>query len=257
MLCLHGLTRNCRDFEDLAPALASRHRVLAPDLRGRGSSDHDPQWHRYRIDTYVDDTLALLAHFRIDRVIIIGTSLGGLIGMTLGARHPQSLAALVLNDIGPELDPVGMGRIGSSVNEPVSVPDWSAAVERARIGYSAILPEYSSDDWLKFARRIYRETAPAHIERDMDRNIGRALYENRDGPQDFWREFVAIADVPTLCLRGEWSDLLSSETLSAMQRAHHRLQTLTIAHRGHTPTLDEPECRAAIDHFLLMISEVR
>ena len=250
VVCLPGITRNCRDFEDLAPELARTRRVFTPDLRGRGRSDHYPEWRRYNLDSYVADVVALLDHFALTRVVIIGTSLGGIIGMTLGARHPQRLAGLVLNDIGPELDPVGLQRIGSSVGEPLSVVDWDVAAERARTGYAAILPEYTADDWQKFSRRIYREVAPGRIERDMDRNIARALAEYRDGPQDFWREFRALAALPMLCLRGEWSDLLSVSTLQAMQQAHPKLQTVTIAARGHTPTLDEPASRAAISAFL-------
>lgn len=250
VVCLPGLTRNCRDFEDLATELARTRRVFTPDLRGRGRSDHDPEWRRYNLDSYVADVVALLDHFALARVVIIGTSLGGIVGMTLGARHPERLAGLVLNDIGPELDPAGVQRIGTSVGEPLSVADWDAAAERARIGYAAILPDYTPEAWRKFAQRIYREVAPGRIERDMDRNIARALAENREGPQDFWREFHALAALPILCLRGEWSDLLSAATLQAMQQAHPQLQTITIAARGHTPTLDEPASRAAISAFL-------
>ena len=250
VLCLPGITRNCRDFEDLAPELARTRRVFTPDLRGRGRSDRDPDWRRYNLDSYVADVVALMDHFALGRVVIIGTSLGGIIGMTLGARHPQRLAGLVLNDIGPELDPVGLQRIGSSVGEPLSVVDWDAAAERARVGYAAILPDYTPDTWQKFARRIYREIAPGRIERDMDPGIARALAEYRGGPQDFWQEFHLLAALPMLCLRGEWSDLLSVATLRAMQRAHPQLQTVTITARGHTPTLDEPASRAAINAFL-------
>jgi pimeloyl-ACP methyl ester carboxylesterase len=118
VVCLPGLTRNCRDFEDLAPQLAETRRVFTPDLRGRGRSDRDADWRRYRMDSYVADVIALLDHFALARVIIVGTSLGGLIGLCLGAAHRARLAALVLNDIGPELDPVGLQRIGASVGVP-------------------------------------------------------------------------------------------------------------------------------------------
>lgn len=254
VLCLPGITRNCRDFEDLAPELAKSHRVLTPDFRGRGRSEHDPQWLRYQLDTYIADVVALLDHFGIERVIIIGTSLGGLVGLCFGARFPARLLGLVLNDIGPQLDPVGMQRIGSSVGESLSAPDWAAAAARARLGYAAIFPEFDATDWLKYARRIYREVSPGRIERDMDPNIAKALGAQRDARQDFWPEFRAIASIPTLCLRGAQSDLLASGTLQAMGQAHHRFDAVTIAGRGHTPTLDEPESRRAINGFLGSLS---
>src|SRR6185312_1826430 len=111
VLCLPGLTRNSRDFEALAPHLAARHRVICPDLRGRGLSARDPQWRNYHPGTYLGDLQRLLEALELERVAIVGTSLGGLLGMMLGATAPERVAGLVLNDIGPEVDPKGIERI--------------------------------------------------------------------------------------------------------------------------------------------------
>src|ERR1700674_4648689 len=108
VLCLHGLTRNSRDFEDLAPHLQRRYRVIVPDLRGRGFSARDPHPQNYQPGIYVQDILALLDTADAPRVRLIGTSLGGMLAMMLGFSHPARIAGVVLNDVGPEIDPVGI-----------------------------------------------------------------------------------------------------------------------------------------------------
>lgn len=250
ILCLPGLTRNSQDFAALAEHLQRRHRVLALDLRGRGRSDHDPNWRNYRLDIYVADVTAALDHFGIHQVIIIGTSLGGLIGMFFGAANPARLRALVLNDIGPELDPVGMQRIASGVGEAVPASSWQQAAEHTALAHAAVLPDYQAADWLAFAKRIYRERDDGLIVRDMDPAIGRALRETENQSADFWSVFHMLDNIPLLALRGELSDLFSAATLAAMQEQHPCMQTAVIARRGHAPTLDEPASRLAIDSFL-------
>lgn len=250
VLCLPGLTRNGRDFHELARHLSARRRVLALDFRGRGLSDHDPDWHRYRLDVYVDDVLAALDTLSIQRMIIVGTSLGGLVGMFLGARQPERLAALVLNDIGPELDPLGMYRIASTVGNSGPVTSWSEAAVAAREAQAAVMPDFTEQEWLRFAKQIYREREDGLIARDMDPAIGQALRESAEPAPDFWQAFKALRAIPMLTVRGELSDLLAESTVSSMQREHPAMRTAVIANRGHAPTLDEPESRMAIDRFL-------
>lgn len=254
-VCIPGLTRNCRDFEDLAPWLARERQVLTVDLRGRGLSEADPDWRRYSLDTYVDDLVRLLdyagrAGGAFDRVVVIGTSLGGLVGMYLAARHPSRVGALVLNDIGPELDPVGMMRIASSVGTAAPVGCWDEAASEARRTHAHALPDFSDEDWQRFARRVYREKSPGLIERDMDPAIGRALREQSGPMPDFWQVFRSLGTLPMLALRGEHSDLFAETTLSRMRSMHPALESSTIPRRGHSPTLDEVESRLAIEHFL-------
>lgn len=250
VLCLPGLTRNCRDFEPLARHLAARHRVLTPDLRGRGRSDHDPDWRRYRLDVYVADMAALLDAFGITQAVIVGTSLGGLIGMFLAAGHRGRVAGLVLNDIGPELDPRGMLRIASGVGAARPVATWEEAAADARAANAMALPDLDEDAWLRFARAVYREEAPGRIVRDMDPMIGEALRDTSVPTPDFWQAFAALDGLPLLSIRGELTDLLSEDTFERMRARHPDMQACRVPGRGHAPTLDEPESRAALDRFL-------
>ncbi len=250
VLCLPGLTRNCRDFEPLALHLAARHRVLTPDLRGRGRSDHDPDWRRYRLDVYVADTLALLDALGVAQVVVVGTSLGGLVGMFLAAGHRAHVAGLVLNDIGPELDPRGMLRIATGVGAARAVATWAEAAADARAANEMALPDLDEAAWLRFAHAVYREEAPGRIVRDMDPMIGRALREPMVPTPDFWTAFASLDGLPMLSIRGELTDLLSEETFERMLARHPDMQSCRVPGRGHAPTLDEPESRAALDRFL-------
>lgn len=257
ILCLAGLTRNSRDFESLGPWLAQSYRVLAPDLRGRGLSDRDPDWRHYQLDTYLADVRGLLQYFGVSRVIVIGTSLGGLIGLSLADRTLDrdglpEIAALVLNDIGPELDPSGLQRIANTVGTAAAAATWEQAASQLAVGHREALPDYTTEDWLQFARRLCREQSPGVIERDMDPLIGRALREAEVGTSvpDFWRAYTTCGHMPMLAVRGELSDLLSAATLQRMQRLCPALRSVTIARRGHTPTLDEPVSRQALARFL-------
>ncbi|MGA1423604.1 MAG: alpha/beta fold hydrolase [Steroidobacteraceae bacterium] len=250
VLCLPGLTRNGRDFHELALHLSVQRRVLALDFRGRGLSEHDPDWHRYRLDVYVSDILAVLDALKIPQVIIVGTSLGGLVGMFFGATHPERLAGLVLNDIGPDLDPRGLSRIANSVGQSEPVKSWNEAALAAREGHAAVMPDFTMEDWLGFAKKVYRQREDGVIIRDMDPEIGTALRESAEPAPDFWQAFKALQRLPILTIRGELSDLLAATTVSQMQLHHPTIAVVEIANRGHAPTLDEAASRNAIDHFL-------
>ena len=250
VLCLAGLTRNSRDFESLAPWLAQEYRVLAPDLRGRGESDRDPDWRHYRLEVYLDDIRCLLAALQLPRVIVLGTSLGGLIGLCLSRESSPDVAALILNDIGPELDPVGLLRIASTVGTAPAASTWDQAAGQLAAGHRSAMPDFEPADWLRFARRLCRERAPGIIERDMDPLIGQAMRESDGQIPDFWQAYLAQDAKPMLALRGELSYLLSLATLQRMQQLRPSLRTVTVRDRGHTPTLDEPDSRRALAEFL-------
>ena len=250
VVCIPGLTRNCRDFESLALHLSTTRDVLTPDLRGRGRSDHDPDWRNYRLDVYVADILAWFDSLELSRVTIIGTSLGGLVGMFLGAAHRDRVAGLVMNDIGPEFSPVGMMRIASSVGTAAVASRWEQAEADTRTGYAHVMPDFTAEQWRAFTRQIYHEEAPGRIVRDMDPLLGTALRDTSMPVPDFWGAFAALDGLPLLVLRGEISDLLDEATLARMQATLPTLRSVTIPRRGHTPTLDELESRRAIDGFL-------
>jgi pimeloyl-ACP methyl ester carboxylesterase len=250
VLCLHGLSRNSRDFEDLAPHLQRRYRVIVPDLRGRGFSARDPHSQNYQPAVYVQDILALLARVDAPRVRIIGTSLGGMLAMMLGFSHPARVACIVLNDVGPEIDPKGIARIKSYVGRLPPARTWNEAIAQTRAVYGDAWPGLPPDRWTALARRGYREDAAGMVELDADPNIGEALRAAPAATLDLWPLWGALRHVPTLAIRGARSDILSAATFARMKQDNPDLQQLEVADRGHVPLLDEPECIAALDEFL-------
>jgi pimeloyl-ACP methyl ester carboxylesterase len=161
VLCLHGLTRNSRDFEDLAPHLQHRCRVLVPDLRGRGFSARDPNPQNYQPAIYLQDIVALLDTLSAAQVTVIGTSLGGLLAMMLGAGHRSRIAGIVLNDIGPEADPVGIERIKGYAGRLPPPKDWSDAIAQTKTMFGDAWPNLTAERWSTIARRGFREDAVA------------------------------------------------------------------------------------------------
>lgn len=253
VLCLHGLTRNSRDFEELAPHLQRCYRVIVPDLRGRGCSARDPQIQNYQPATYLQDVLALLGALGAQRAAIIGTSLGGMLAMMLGFSQPGRVAGMVLNDVGPEIDPVGVERIKQYAGRLPPAHTWSVAVAQTRRMFGDAWPDLAEDRWLTLARRGFREDAAGVVEADADPGIGEALRAAPAAPPDLWPLWQALREVPTLAIRGAHSDILSAATFARMKRENPGLQQLEVANRGHVPLLDEPECVAALDAFLSRI----
>lgn len=253
VVCLPGLTRNCRDFESLATELAAGFHVVTPDLRGRGRSAYDPNWANYQPETYVADVLRLLDELGMKRCTVIGTSLGGLMGMIMGAMQPQRIAALVLNDIGPVLDPAGIARIQGYAGKLPAVRSWREAAAQARQVNGPAFPDLDDDGWLDFARRTYREDNGA-FRPDVDPNIARAITSPASSAPDLWPLFHRLAATPMLTIRGALSDLFAAHTLERMRELKPDMEVLIVANRGHAPSLAEPECRGAIAAFLARIS---
>jgi pimeloyl-ACP methyl ester carboxylesterase len=249
VLCLHGLMRTGRDFEDLAPHLAARYRVIVPDVRGRGRSARDRDFNHYTIPVYLQDVLTLLAGIGAPQVSIVGTSMGGLMAMVLAAMQPEVVRAVVLNDVGPELDPAGLERIRSYAGRSAPVRNWAEAVAQARATYDAAWPGLSDERWQVLTRRSYRENAEGVPEVDADPLIREPLRGSAGAPA-LWPLWGALRSLPILAIRGANSDVLNSSTLERMRREKPGLVTLTVSNRGHAPLLDEPECVAAIDAFL-------
>lgn len=249
VLCLHGLMRNSRDFEDLAPHLATRYRVIVPDVRGRGLSARDPDFNNYQLPVYIQDTLALLGGLGAARVSIIGTSMGGLMAMVMAVMQPGLVSGIVLNDVGPELDPAGIERIRGYAGKTAPVRSWAEAIAQVRSVYGSAWPDLSEAGWEKLVRRGYRANAQGIPEVDADPSIGKPLRNTEAAAPDLWPLWSALANIPTLAIRGEHSDILSVATLARMQRKR-AFTAITVPNRGHAPLLDEPGCVAAIDTFL-------
>jgi pimeloyl-ACP methyl ester carboxylesterase len=255
VLCLPGLTRNSRDFAKLAARLSRQHPVLAIDLRGRGLSAWDADSAHYELATYVRDVWALLDCKGVDRFVAIGTSLGGLMAMTMADMDPRRLAGAVLNDIGPEIDPTGLRRIADYVGRLPPVRDWSEAIAQTKNVYGPALPGLSDEQWSYFARCGYRENAAGAPVPDVDPGIATAFKRRDTSEPDLWPLFRRLT-VPMLVIRGGLSDILSCGTLSRMIQEKPGLSHVTLAQRGHTPLLDETECLTAIDEFLMRYGRI-
>jgi pimeloyl-ACP methyl ester carboxylesterase len=250
LLCLHGLTRNARDFEDLAERYSPRFRVLALDFRGRGESDYDTQPSRYIPLVYAADVLQLLDELGIARAVFIGTSLGGLVTMTVAAMAPQRIAATILNDIGPELTPGGLERIRNYVGKDVRFASWDEAADAIAENNHHLPATFSHDDWVDMARRICREEG-GEIRFDYDMAIVEPFETSGPAPNvDLWPLFGVLASKPLLVVRGEHSDLLSEAATGKMRAAAPSAHFAVVPGVGHAPMLNEPEAVRAIDSFL-------
>ncbi len=264
VICLHGLTRNARDFELLAPRLAAAgRRVVALDVRGRGRSAWDPQPARYVPAVYARDVLALMDGLGIARALFIGTSMGGLITMLVAAFRPSAVAGAVLNDIGPELAPEGLARIVSYTGKGPAVTTWADAAAYARFINGAAFPHYGEADWQAFASRMFVEKDGVPV-LGYDPDIAQAfkppppLPEGQPAPPppDLWPLFTGLAKTPEgverplLTVRGALSDLLAPATVEGMQTIAPHMALAEVPGVGHAPMLDEPEALAAIDVFV-------
>lgn len=176
--------------------------------------------------------------------------MGGLMAMVLAASRPNLVTRIVLNDVGPEVDPVGLERIRGYAGKAPSARSWSDAAAQLRLTFGAAWPELDAARWEVLARRSYREGAVGRIEADADPRIGDIVRSSSSAAPDLWPLWNALARLPVLALRGAHSDILSEATLARMQREKADLQAVTVPRRGHAPLLDEPECLNAIDKFL-------
>ena len=249
ILCLPGLTRNAKDFADLAERYSPRFRVIAPDFRGRGMSEYDPVPARYLPPTYTHDVIELMDQLAIPQAIFVGTSLGGLVTMLMAVMAPERVAAAILNDIGPEIDDAGVERIKTYVGGGQRFSSWDEAAKTiAR--YTQAFEDFTHEDWLRMARRNCREDN-GEIVFDYDQAIAQPFNSTAPSPQfDMWPLFAALAQKPLLVIRGAKSDLLSADALEKMHAAAPNMKSAVVAGVGHAPELSEPEAVAAIDAFL-------
>lgn len=253
LLLMHGLTRNAADFEPLAAALAGSYRLIVPDQRGRGLSEWDLDPTNYRPDVYAADMFALLAWLGLGQVTMIGTSMGGLIAMVMNAMRPSAARAVVLNDVGPVLDPLGLARIQGYVGPSAPAQSWAEAAERCRAINAAAFPDFGPADWMAFARRACVEAADGTIAFAYDPAI--ALGTGGDDPAtvppNLWPLWDLLDAKPVLVVRGALSDLLSAATVEEMGRRHGGPFTaIEVSGVGHAPVLDEPVALEAIRSFL-------
>ncbi len=255
-VCLCGLTRGARDFLPLAKALAGDEahprRVIAFDYRGRGLSDHDPDWRHYDLATERDDILRGLGQLGISRTHMIGTSRGGLHIMTMAAEHRAMIASVVLNDIGPVLEPAGLARIKGYVGKlPTPPRDHAEAIRLLKLGAAEHFDGLDPESWLHFAKTTFGED-----ERDLGLRYDPALARTLDAFDlsqplpDLWTQYDALHDLPVLTIRGEHSDLLSEATYAEMCERWTGCEGQLVLGQGHAPLLVDRQTIGTIARFL-------
>jgi pimeloyl-ACP methyl ester carboxylesterase len=253
LLCLAGLTRNSRDFHDLAVALASQdergRNVFALDYRGRGRSQHDPNWRNYTILTELNDALDFMVVKGLAHAGVIGTSRGGIVAMLMAVMRPTSVGAVVLNDIGPVIEREGLTRIAAYVGRVPLPADWAEATRLVRDINQRQFPAVPEAQWADLARQAFNDEAglPAAA---YDAALAKSLAQMGGAMPELWPQFAALTPVPVLALRGEHSDILSPATLEEMRRRHPRLETVTISGQGHAPLLKDARSLSIIADFL-------
>jgi len=275
VLCVHGLTRTGRDFDFLAQRLASRYRVVCPDIVGRGLSDWLANSSFYSIAQYASDIVTLVGALRPSKLHWVGTSMGGLIGLayagalaqlqlknsflTPAQRHsalPSSdlrLDSITLNDVGPHIEPVSLTRIAQYVAEPKSFATFDQAVTYVRSAFASFGP-HDSEQWAQLTRYCYVEQSGVWV-KHYDLALAQAFMHvtpelAAQGEALLWGSYASL-NVPVLIIRGQESDLLSKDTCATMLNMHARAQLVEIPGVGHAPTLMNQEQTSIVLNFLL------
>ncbi|GIU67038.1 alpha/beta hydrolase [Candidatus Phycosocius spiralis] len=251
VVCLHGLTRNHKDFLGVIdPIRMLGRRVLALDIRGRGRSDWDPNPANYNPLIYTQDVLGILHTLEVKRAVFLGTSMGGIITMLVAAFSPQTIAGAVLNDIGPEFDPNGIKRIQSYVGKIRTAANWDEAASMIRTIGGAAFPGRDDAFWMEFARKTCIETKDG-IVFDYDPAIAKVAASPQDQSlPTLWDQFSCLKPIPTALIRGALSDLLSNFIVERMQAIKPDMIYAEVPNVGHAPTLEELEAWTVIENLI-------
>lgn len=253
LVCVHGLTRNARDFDVFAQAMMDRYRVICPDIVGRGKSDWLRNKALYVTPQYCADIAMLLAYLAAETVDWVGTSMGGLIGMSLASLPGNPIRRLVLNDVGPVITASSLARIGAYLGSPPSFPSLDAAETYIR-KVSATFGPLNATQWQHLTIHSVKQTPNGQFIFRYDPGIAQAYQQgqlmNRGQDIELWPLYDAIK-CPTLLLRGEQSDLLTRETALAMTQRGPHASLVEIPGVGHAPMLMDNTQIAPVQHFLL------
>jgi pimeloyl-ACP methyl ester carboxylesterase len=258
LVCVHGVTRVADDFDALAANLSDHYRVVCPDVAGRGRSERLRDPGLYVLPQYVADMVTLIARVTADSeeeaVHWVGTSMGGLIGMILASLEGSPIRRLVLNDIGPVLDPGALARIGEYIGQDVRFPSFEEGARFVK-DVSASFGPHSDEEWRKLASDVLVQEPGGAWVRHYDLGLARpfgAITPERAKQDEgaLWGAFDAIR-CPTLLIRGELSDLLSRATAEEMTRRGPKAELAEIPGVGHAPTLMHAHQIAIVRNFLL------
>jgi pimeloyl-ACP methyl ester carboxylesterase len=260
VVCLPGLARTAADFDVLATALSCDgphpRRVIALDYRGRGLSQYDSNPANYSLPVELADVLAVITALEALPAIFIGTSRGGILTMLLAAVRPTAIAAAILNDIGPVIEPQGLMRIKSYVGKLPQPRNFEEGAEILRRLFHGQFPKLGLEDWLAGARRIFKEENGRMVTA-YDPKLATTM-EGIDLEKPIptlWKEFDALANVPLMVVRGENSDILSKKTIADMKTRRAEMQILEVNDQGHAPLLAERETVARIKEFIEAASD--
>ena len=257
VICIHGLTRNAADFDELAPLLARQsRRVLALDVRGRGESARDPNPENYNPVTYAGDVAKLMNDLGIARAVFVGTSMGGLITMTLAMRNLDLVAAAVLNDIGPVMARAGLERIAGYAGKTCQVGTWEEAATYVKGINQGAFPANADAEWDKWARRAFAEAPDGALALRYDPHIAASLQQGKLRPTSMLARLAfkrLSRHRPTLLIRGTLSDLVEDRQADYMRRTAPGMQYAEVPNVGHAPMLTEPAALAALDGFLAQV----
>jgi pimeloyl-ACP methyl ester carboxylesterase len=250
LVCVHGLTRSGRDFDELARALCGQFRIVCPDVAGRGDSDRLADPKHYTWAQYVADMVTLIARLDVEAVSWVGTSMGGFVGMALAAQPGTPVKRLVLNDAAPVIGKAALERIAAYVGQAPLFATLEEAEKHIRT-ISAPFGPHSDAQWRFLTETWVRRGEDGSFRPHYDTRIAQAyLATMPEKDLELWHIYDAVR-CPTLLVRGERSDIVSRETAAEMARRGPKAKVLEIAGVGHAPTLLHPEQIAIVRDFLL------
>ncbi len=254
IICIHGLTRNSSDFEELAPWLAAQgRRVLAVDVRGRGNSAHDSNTDNYNPAVYARDVACLMRRLGIARAVFIGTSMGGITTMTVALQDLKLIVAAVLNDVGPILSETGLKRIAGYAGKNGALNSLEEAAEYVKNINQHAFPNNDQAEWMKWAKRAFMQNQVGQFVPRYDPNIALPLQNGKLKAKSFWSKlaFKRLAkNRPTLLIRGSISDLIEPSQAQYMRAVAPNLRYAEVEHIGHAPMLTESSAQEALRAFL-------
>lgn len=253
VLCLPGLSRNTRDFNEIATVLQSRgHRVIALDYRGRGDSDWDSDWRNYALPVEEKDIDAAIEMLQLDRFAVLGTSRGGLHALVMALRYPaERMAAVIFNDVGPHIEMRAIHRIAATLGHHMKNASLEEVAGNLEHTLGRQFPAFDAADWLKLAGQLASER-DGQVVMDYDPALAHQLASLDDAAPapDLWPLYDQLADRPVLVLHGEHSDLLSTETCRKMADVHPNAEIYTVSDQGHAPVLWETATHDKVADFL-------